>query len=364
MKITAAVIYEKAGRFILEEVELAEPLATEVLVRIVAAGVCHTDLACRDQYYPVPLPSVFGHEGSGVVEKIGSQVKKVRPGDHVVLTFLTCGSCDPCKKGSISYCLNVSKCNFSGARLDGSTTMKKGEEVIHGNFFNQSSFATYALASESNVVRVPQNVPLEILGPLGCGVQAGAGSVMNALHPNPGTSIAVFGVGSVGLSAVLGAVLCGCVKIIGVDINPARLAVSKQLGATHVINSNETDPVAAIREITGSGVDYSLECTGIPQVFRQAVDSLTSTGICGLVGAAPLGTEVTFDMNSIFFGRTIRGIIEGDSVPDIFIPQLIDLYNQGRFPFDRLITFYPFEEINQAAEDSERGRVLKAVVRM
>lgn len=363
MKITAAVVREKSGPFLIEEIDLDEPGDNEVLVRIVGAGVCHTDLVCRDQYFPVPLPAVFGHEGSGVVEKVGKQVTKVQPGDHVVLSYFTCSNCSPCKRGEIGYCLNLYACNFSGARLDGSATMKKDGEVIHGAFFNQSSFATHALATERNTVKVPKDVPLEKLGPLGCGIQTGAGSVMNALHPKPGSSIAIFGMGSVGLSAILGAVVCGCAKIIGIDVNQTRLDFARELGATHIINPKEADPIKAIQEITGSGVDCSLECTGIPQVFRQAVDSLTLTGICGLVGVAPLGTEASFDMNSILFGRAIRGIIEGDSIPDIFIPRLVELYKQGRFPFDRLITFYSLDKINKAVEDSEKGRVLKPVLR-
>ena len=185
---------------------------------------------------------------------------------------------------------------------------------------------------------------------------------MNALHPFAGSSIAVFGAGSVGLSAVLGAVVCGCATIIAVDINDDRLKFAKELGATHTINPAQTDPVAEIQKITGSGVLYSLECTGLPGVFRQAVDCLTLTGVCGFIGVAPIGTEVSLDMNGILFGRTVRGIIEGDAVPDIFIPRMIDLYAQGRFPFDKMIRFYKFEEINKAVEDSETGEVLKPVL--
>ena len=364
MKITAAVTREKSGPFIVEEIELEEPRDNEVLVKVVGVGVCHTDLACRDQYFPVPLPSVFGHEGSGIVEKVGKKVAKVKPGDPVVMSILNCGECVPCKQGKVGYCLNVYGANFSGGRLDGSTTMKKGSEVIHGSFFGQSSFATYALAEERNVVKVREDAPLEKLGPLGCGVQTGAGGVMVALHPNPGSSIAIFGMGSVGLSAVLGAVVCGCTKIIGIDVNPDRLKFSKELGATHVVNPKEVDSVKAIQEITGGGANYTLECTGIPQVFRQAVDALCITGTCGLIGVSPLGTEVSLDMNGILFGRTVRGIMEGDAIPDIFIPQMVELYMQGRFPFDKLIQFYSFNDINKAVEDSEKGIVLKPVLRL
>ena len=364
MKITAAVVREKAQPFTIEELELDTPRADEVLVRIVATGLCHTDLVMRDQYYPVALPVVLGHEGAGVVEQVGDRVTKVKPGDRVVLSYLSCGHCVNCKKGNQAYCHQTFACNLSGTRLDGSTTLDKNGEVIRGNFFGQSSFATYALATERNVVKVREDVPLEILGPLGCGIQTGAGAVLNSLNAKAGSSIAIFGTGSVGLSAVMAALVAGCTTIIAIDINAERLQIAKELGATHIINPGETNPVEAIQQITDSGVNYSLETTGLPQVFRQAVDSLTLLGVCGLIGAAPLGTEAIFDMNTILLGRTIRGIIEGDSIPDIFIPQLIELYLQGRFPFDRLIRFYHLEQINQAAADSEQGRTIKAVLRM
>jgi aryl-alcohol dehydrogenase len=364
MKVTAAVTPGKGEPFQLREIELDAPRADEVLVRIVATGVCHTDLVVRDQYYPVPLPAVLGHEGAGIVEQVGSAVTKVAPGDHVVLSFHSCATCANCRQGEPGYCHNLFGYNFAAARPDGSPTMHQGDTVIHGSFFGQSSFASHALAYERNVVKVRKDVPLELLGPLGCGLQTGAGGVMNALRPRAGSSIAVFGVGSVGLSAIMAAKVVGCTTIIGVDLNPARLAMAQELGATHVINAGETDPVAKIQEITGTGVNYSLEATSLPKVLRQAVDCLTLTGVCGLIGAAPLGTEVTLDMNSIMFGRTLRGIIEGDSVPDIFIPQLVELYAQGRFPIDKLISFYSFDQINEAAHDSETGKAIKPVLRM
>jgi aryl-alcohol dehydrogenase len=363
MEIKAAVVFEKSGNFNVEQLELSDPNDDEVVVRIVGSGICHTDLGARDQHLPIPLPSVFGHEGSGIVEKVGERVTKVRPGDHVVLTWDCCGTCSSCRSGNDSYCLNFFLHNFHGARPDGTTTLRKGDQVIHGSFFCQSSFANFALANERNVVKVMEDIPLEILGPLGCGVQTGAGAVMNTLQPRPGASIAVFGVGPVGMSAVLGAVVCGCTTIIAVDVNPSRLETAEELGATHVVNAGELDPVDAIRDITGGGAEFSLECVGNPNVLRQAVDALSRCGSCGLLGVVPPGTEVSLDMDAIMNGRTVRGIIEGDSIPDLFIPKLIELYSRGRFPFDRLITFYPFDEINQAVEDMEKGRVIKPVLR-
>jgi aryl-alcohol dehydrogenase len=364
VSITAAVARQKSAPFSLESLELDAPRDDEILVRIVGAGMCHTDLIVRDQYYPVPMPVVLGHEGAGIVERVGGLVTKVKPDDHVVLTYASCGECRNCRKGMTGYCDEIYPRNFGVLRQDGSTTHHTHEgHPVSGCFFRQSSFATHALAVERNVVKIPDDVPLEIMGPLACGIQTGAGAVINALKPEAGSAIAIFGGGSVGLSAAMAARLVGCAEIIVVDINDHRLALALEIGATHVINPVSEDPVAAIRALTGDGVQYSLETTANPKVFRQAVDALRITGVCGLVGASPMGTEVTFDMNGIMFGRTIRGIIEGDSVPEIFIPRLIALWRQGRFPFDRLIKFYALEDINLAAEESASGAVLKPVLR-
>ena len=364
MEIKAAVIYEKSGKFQIEKLELSEPNADEILVRIVAVGICHTDLAGRDQHLPIPLPSVFGHEGAGVVEKVGSRVTKVKPGDHVALSWMSCGKCTSCKAGKDPYCVNFLALNFSGARPDGTTTLRKGKQVIHGSFFGQSSFASYALATERNIVKVSKNVPLEILGPLGCGIMTGAGAVMNSLQVRPKTSIAIFGTGTVGMSAILAAVVSRCSTIIAVDIHENRLKMAKEMGATHTVNAGKEDAVKAVQKITGGGPNYSLECVGNPAVFRQAVDVLPILGICGLVGVVAPGTEVTLNQDLIMNGRTVKGIIEGDSIPDQIIPKLIDLYKKGRFPFDRLITFYPFDKINKAVEDMEKGLVIKPILRL
>jgi aryl-alcohol dehydrogenase len=363
MKIKAAVVREAGGPFVIDEIELEEPRNNEVLVRIVSSGLCHTDLVARMGFLPMPLPGVLGHEGAGIVEKVGSQVTKVKPGDHVVTSFMSCGTCTYCKKGMPAWCAEFRRLNFGGRRADGSTTMKKNGQTVYGSFFGQSTFATYALISERNVVKAPTDVPLEILSPMGCGIQTGAGGVINTLRAQPGSAIAIFGIGSVGLSATMAAVVSGCTRIIGIDILDERLKLAREFGATHVINSGKTDAVEEIRKLTGGGIEYTLECTGVPKVFRQAVDSLMMGGTCGLIGVAPVGVEASLDMQTILDARTIRGVVEGDCNPDIFIPQLIELYKQGRFPFDRLIKFYSLEQINEAAEDSEKGKTLKAVLK-
>lgn len=362
MKITAAVMREKGGQFQLEEIELDEPRDNEVLVRMVATGVCHTDTLPRDQVVPAPFPAVYGHEGAGVVEKVGRDVTKLQPGDHVVMSCGFCGQCDTCMTGSPMYCRHFFKFNFGFARGDGSALMKKGEEVVHGGFFSQSSFATYALGTERSVVKIPSDVPLELMGPLGCGVQTGAGAVINSLKVQAGDSLAIFGAGAVGLSALLAAVVSGCATRICVDLNEQRLALAKELGATHVLNPTEVDVVAEIQKITGGGAKFSLETSGSLKALRQAVDSIQILGECGMIGAPAFGSEIGLDTWGLLLGRKIRGICEGDSVPDIFIPKLVELYKQGRFPFDKLVKLYPFEQINQAVGDSERGKTIKAVL--
>ena len=364
MRVTAAVLRERGEPFVIEELELDEPRGDEVLVRIVGVGICHTDLQFRDRR-PWPRPGVLGHEGAGVVERIGDRVTTLRPGDHVVLSFLSCGTCRNCRRGMPAFCADMRTLNFNGTRRDGSMALSDGHGPVCGHFFGQSSFATYALASERNTVKVSDEAPLELLGPLGCGVQTGAGAVLNALRPTPGSHIAIFGAGSVGLSAVMAAATSGCATIIAVDLKAARLELALALGATHTLNGAQVDAVEAIRSITRGGADYALETAGAgsPALIRQAVECLTIPGVCGLVGAAPPNLELTLTHGSLLWGRAVRGILEGDSNPHLFIPALVDLHARGRFPLERLVSFYPLHEINRASAEAEEGVVVKPVLR-
>ncbi len=365
MQTKAAVVRAKGGPFSVEEVNIAEPAPDQILVKIVAVGMCHTDLTIRDQNMETMLPMVLGHEGAGIVEKVGANVTKVKPGDHVVLTFHTCGHCGNCLAGKHLSCENAFGLNFGGRTHSGDCTIHAGDEPLGCSFFGQSSFAGYALSYERNTVPVDKSVPLELLGPLGCGVQTGAGSVLNALNPPAGSDIVIFGAGAVGLSAVMGAVIANCTTIIAVDIKQNRLELAKELGATHVINAAETNPVEAVMQLTaGRGASYMLETTGNAQVLEGAIYTIAMGGEGGIVGAPAMGTTVNIDVNFMLFNRTLRGIIEGESNSDVFIPALIELYKQGRFPFDKLIRFYTLDEINQAAEDSENGLTLKPVLKL
>lgn len=328
MKITAAVTERKGAPFELQELELGELRPDEVLVKVAAAGICHTDLIVRDQWYPVPLPAVLGHEGAGTVERVGPAVTRVVVGDRVAMSFDSCGDCPTCLTGRPSYCHDFFRRNFASSRPDGSSALSRDGELIHAHYFGQSSFATHAVANERNVVKLDDAISLEVAAPFGCGIQTGAGAVLNVFRPLAGSSLAVFGT-----------------------------------GATHVVDARERDALEAIKEITGTGVDFSLEATASPQVFRQAVDCTAPTGVCGLIGAPAFGTEASLDVNNILvFGRTIRGIVEGDSVPELFLPRLVQLWEQGRFPVERIMTSYDFDAINEAARDAESGKTVKPVL--
>jgi len=365
MRITAAVASAVGEPLEIRELELDELRADEVRVRLVATGVCHTDAVVRDGWIPTTFPVVLGHEGAGIVEAVGSTVTDLAPGDHVVLTVASCGVCRNCRGGHPSYCLDSYGQNFAGGRGFGTDTSLTDEagNAVNSHFFGQSSFSTHVNAARRSVVKVRDDVPLELLGPLGCGVQTGAGAVLNVLRPGPGDSIAVFGVGAVGMSAVLAAAAARASTIIAVDLNPARLELARELGATHTIDGGAEDAVERIREITGDGVRFGLDTTAVPGVFTTMVDALAPAGHAGEIGAAKAGTIAGIDIGTVLGkGITISFILEGDSVPHLFIPELIELWRGGAFPFDRLVRSYPFAEINQAFDDSERGETIKPVV--
>jgi aryl-alcohol dehydrogenase len=365
MQIKAAVARVQGGPLSIETLEIEDPRDNEILVKVVATGVCHTDLVVRDGMLPTPLPVVLGHEGAGIVEKVGRAISKVSVGDHVVMTFNSCGRCPSCQDHHVSYCHEFFPRNFFAARADGSSALSSNGGRVNGNFFGQSSFASHAICHEANVVKVDAGLDLAPLGPLACGIQTGAGAVMNALKITAGKSFAVFGSGSVGLSALMAARVVGAATIIVVDTNDDRLAMARELGATHTFNPTTVNATEEIMKITGHGVNFALDTTGIAAVIRGAVMSLTPMGTCGILGASAMGTEITLDeVHFMSGGRRLMGIVEGESVPEVFIPMLAELNAQGRFPFDKLVKFYSLDEINQAIHDSETGKTIKPIVRM
>lgn len=366
MKITAAVTREPGGPFSIEQLDIEDPLPGEVRIRILATGVCHTDMVMRDRLLPVPQPVVLGHEGAGIVEAVGAGVRKVKAGDPVVISFNTCGTCPSCAGSAPSYCREFFPRNFFGSRLDGSSGLSRDGETIHGNIFGQSSFATHALAHERNVVKVPDDAPLALLGPLACGVMTGVGTVTNALKVRTGQSLVVMGAGTVGLSAIMAAKMAGAGRIIAIDPQLARREMALSLGATDVIDPIGTDTVAAILDLTqGVGVDCSIDTTARADVIRSGIMMLAPMGECAVVGAIAHGQDIAVDGGHLLSGgRRLRGVVEGDADPETFIPWLVDQYLAGNLPFDRLVRFYPLAEINEAVEASEKGSVIKPILLM
>lgn len=366
MKITAAVANPGKAGFDIEELELDEPRENEVIVKIAGVGLCHTDLVFKQAGAAVfPQPAVFGHEGSGVVAKVGSAVTKVKAGDKVAITFRSCGHCDRCQAGDAPYCRTMPMLNYVGMRPeDGSKALHGADGDVASHFFGQSSFATYALTYERNLVKTPDDVPLELMGPLGCGIQTGAGGVINSLAAKAGSSILITGGGSVGLSAVMGAKIQGCSTIILLEPMASRRELAMEFGATHTIDPAEApDLSAAVRAIAPMGVDYAFDTTGVPAVVAAAPACLGSKGVFGIVGVAPPGTPMPGDLGqAITFGHTVKGIIEGDSDPDVFIPQLIEHYKAGRLPFDRMVKTYPLSQIDRAIAEQHDGLCVKAVL--
>lgn len=345
------------GPFQLEEVVLDGPGHGEVVVRIVGVGLCHTDLLPRT---PVVKPPVIaGHEASGVVEVVGEGVDGLRVGDHVVLSFDSCGECVNCLAAQPAYCESFWPRNLSGKRADRTTNARDSDgNPVKGRWFGQSSFATHSVVAARNTIKVDPALPLELLGPLACGVLTGAGSVFNSLAVEPGSAIAVFGAGTVGLCAVMAARVAGAATIVAVDVNPRRLRLAEELGATHVFDGTAT--AADFRALTDGGFEYTLDTTGVPSVISTAIDVLRLRGVCGLLGVQRKDLAIRPDQLAL--GRTVKGILEGDAVPRLLIPKLTALWRQGRFPFDRLVTTFPLEKINEAEAAMCGGTVVKPVL--
>jgi aryl-alcohol dehydrogenase len=364
MKFTAALLQDGQNAFNLGQVSLGDLRPDEVLVRMVAAGICHTDLSVRDGHVPVPRPVVLGHEGSGVVERIGSAVSKVAVGDPVALTFMSCGTCPACASALPPYCSQFTPLNFSGLRADGSSALSREGGRVGGHFFGQSSFAEYSVANQRNVVAVRPDVELDKIGPFGCAIQTGAGAILNVLKPKAGDSVVVLGGGGVGLSAVMAAAVMECAPIIVVEPRAERRGLALSVGATAAIDPTGVDLTEAILAATGAGAHTVFDTTGVVAVIDAAIESLGRRGTLGLVGMHGMAARSTFSVvNLMRKGAAIRGIIEGDSNPDVFLPHLVDLFVQGRFPVDRMMKLYDFESIDAAVADQISGAVIKPVLK-
>ena len=365
IKARAAVLNETSGKLTIQDIDVSEPNADEVVVEISACGICHTDLAIRDGALPVPLPVVLGHEGAGHIIAIGSAVSGVAIGDPVMLSYGSCGNCSACVSQQTPYCQDFVTQNFSASRADNTTAYSADGKRIHSHFFGQSAFSTHAVVPIRNVVKAPSDIPLEILAPLGCGIQTGAGSVLNELKVRAGSNILVMGAGAVGTAAIMASRIAGAARIIALDIAKSRLELAEELGATDALVSDGSPISELLGSIGIQGADYILDTTGVPSLVNDAVGSLNIRGVFGLAAAYPHHQMMEIDFATMMLkGQRIQGIVEGGAVPQDFLPKLIAYYRQGLFPFDRLIKQFDFEQINEAIAACESGETIKPVLCM
>jgi aryl-alcohol dehydrogenase len=368
MKIRAAVAEKHEGQIPMalqvQDLELDDNLhEKEVLVRVVACAVCHADLAARDGHVPFPLPGVLGHEGTGVVERVGSKVERVKAGDHVLMTFPNDGTCENCLDGKPRWCKHGGELMWSGRRYDGSSSaLSRNGHPVSGHLFQQSAFATYVIATEMNVVPVSKDLPLEQFV-LGCGIMTGAGAVLNSLKPSPGSSIVIFGVGGVGTAAIMAAKIAGCTTIIAVEPHENRRQIALELGATHALDSGEPRLVEHLKQLTGEGAHFALVCVGNAEAIGLAVEALRTGAVCGVIGDPGPGAKGSFSIPGVVGGsKTIRGINGGDSTAPTFLPALIEAHARGLMPIEKVTKRYSLDEINTALLDAEEGRVIKPII--
>lgn len=353
MEITAALSRSPDSPFTLESVELDEPRPDEVLVRVHATGLCHTDLTFKSR---VAGPAVLGHEGAGVVEAVGAEVTGIQPGDHVLLSYRSCGECVECRTGHPPYCSRGALLNMSGGRADGTATLSQNGTRLFGSFFGQSSFAQYALAAADNVVVVDPSVDLTVAAPLGCGFQTGAGAVLKVLTPEQNSRLVVFGAGGVGLAAVMAAKALDVEALVVVDPVESRRAKAVELGASQTVDPTTEDVATVVR-----GATHALDSTGLPEVVASALGLLESRGMLVVVGLG--ARHATIDVRDLMYsGKTIRGCAEGDANPSEFIPELLALHARGRFPMEAIVRRYDAVDVERAVADSRSGAAIKPVL--
>jgi aryl-alcohol dehydrogenase len=358
--VKAAIISEPNGPFEIKTVELDDLRNDEILVRIEACGICHTDIIAQNM---TPLPAVLGHEGCGVVEAVGPSVDGVKQGDRVIISIPFCSTCPTCIQGKTYICEKALSLGFAGTRMDGSQTIYVDGKAISSAFFQQSSFATHAIALGRAAVPVEEYHPPFMMAAIACGVQTGAGSVFNVFKVKADQGLVVFGVGTVGLSAIMAGKIAGASPLIAVDIIQSRIELAIELGATHALNAGDGDISEEIRKIAPHGMTFSLETSGNEQAFNDALTCLGMGGTCGIVTTPNLGKPFPFSPLQILDrGSSLQGILLGNSIPRSFLPKLIELNRKGQFPYERLITTYDFSDINKAFEDTKSGITIKPVL--
>ena len=359
---TAAVLKAPDARFSLERVQLSEPYPDEILVRIEACGVCHTDSVCR---HIVPMPGVLGHEGVGIIEELGTNVRDLCRGDRVVLCYPFCGACDACSRQQPYYCEQNASLSFSGRRLDKTTPISMDGEPISGAFFQQSSFAERAICTARSAVRIDSDVPSEVLAALPCGIATGVGSLVNALSVTDEGRVLIFGAGPVGLGAVMGAAIAGASEIVVADVNTARLQIARELGATEVIRSDDPDTAMMLSALAPTGFPVVYDTSSAAAAWELALEHVSAGGVFAFVAVpAPMDAFTIKPIRLMYRAAQLRAIIQGASSSHALIPQLLAWRAEGRLPVDRLIRTFAFEQINEAFAASTGGDAVKAILKM
>ncbi|MDY6863106.1 MAG: Zn-dependent alcohol dehydrogenase [Thermodesulfobacteriota bacterium] len=360
----AAILYEINKPLVIEEIPIPQPKDNELLVKIAATGVCHTDLHPIKGDMPVPLPIVLGHEGAGIVEKTGKGVKNLKEGDHVILSVMPyCGDCFGCLMGKPYLCSTAWPTIFGGTMIDGTKRLSKENGAELNHFFGQSSFAEYAVVDERSAIKIREDAPLDKVAVFGCGATTGIGTIVNTAKVEAGARIVIFGCGGVGLSAIMAARMVGAGLIIAVDIMESKLKMAQEFGAHIAINSSMENPVERILEITNGGADYTFEFIGNVNVMEQAYNSSRPGGLTVIVGSPPAGEKLSIDPMGLLTEKTIMGTAGGSLRPGIDIPRYVELYMQKKLDLDKLITkSFPLEDINRSFETMEKGEVGRSVI--
>jgi Zn-dependent alcohol dehydrogenase len=362
----AAVLYEPNTPLKIDDLEIDEPQANEILIKNEAAGVCHSDLHFMKGEMPVPVPVVMGHEGCGIVEKVGPGVTSVQPGDKVItMVSFSCGQCRYCAEGRPTMCVENLTIQmmaelpfFAGKRL------RKGDEGVC-QVFGLGSFAEKCVVHERSAIKIRQDAPSDVVCLLGCGIATGIGAAINTAGVRAGESVVVYGCGGVGLSAIMGAKLAGAGTIIGVSRSQIKLDMAKELGADHVVNPKEVDdPTAKVKELTGgAGADCAIEAAGVTSVMEQAFASIHNGGKCVIAGMSALGTTISFAPFEFLLGKTLTGSVQGGIIPSRDIPRFVDMIMDGKLPIQKMISkTYSLDEINGAFEALENSQVLRSVI--
>ncbi len=357
----AAVLNSVPGQLDIQEVEIGEPGPREVLIKTVAAGLCHSDLHFMEGKYPYPCPAVLGHESAGIVEAVGSMVHYVQPGDHVITCLSAfCGHCSQCTDGHLSLCENKGTELVRQPGEDARIT-RDGETV--NQFLHLSSFAEKMLVHEQALVKIRPEMPFDKAALIGCGVTTGLGAVFRTAKVEPGSSVAVIGAGGIGLAAIQGARIAGANKIIAIDMLDSKLELAQQMGATHIVNAGKEDAVAKVKEITEGGVHYSFEAVGMKETAEQSFQMLRPGGQATVIGMIPVGTKIELHGPELLSEKTLTGSNMGSNQFRTDMPRFVDMYLDGRLMLDEMVSAHiKLEDINAGFDEMKKGSVARSVI--